>query len=382
MSENSKELPDVCVVTIRGGATRQNATYLLLNVLSELTSVSLVTVALSDDSEIQDEYDVTEISQGSMGGSLLSTIYLFVLNQIRMCREIHRAEEDVIYFFGGTAYVVPVLYSKITRKIVVVQPRGDVPLTLRLNWEEEYPQLVARSLAGVVRLLELFTAVLSDRIVTYTPAMAEELGLGRFEDKLYPDGTRYIKTEEFKPTVAYDERPRRVGMVGRLDVEKGVEELARAVKKVSEETELVFVGDGELRDWMEEELREEIREGRVDITGWVGHEEIPDYLNSMRLLILASEPTEGLPTAIQESFACGTPVYATPVSGVPDVVIEGETGFLMNDKEPRKIADDIEGILSRDDLDVISQNCRKFAIEKYSFDASVERFRTLLSNLT
>jgi glycosyltransferase involved in cell wall biosynthesis len=95
--------------------------------------------------------------------------------------------------------------------------------------------------------------------------------------------------------------------------------------------------------------------------------------------VLASEPTEGLPTAIQEAFACGTPVYATPVSGVPSVVTEGETGFLMEDRSPERIAERIETILGREDLPEISETCRAFAVDNYSFEASVENFDRLLT---
>jgi glycosyltransferase involved in cell wall biosynthesis len=316
-----------------------------------------------------------------MGSGLASTILLFMLKQLRICREIRRSDKGVVYFFGGLAYVVPVVFSKIIGRKVVVQPRGDVPLTLRLSWEERFPASVARFLAGVVKVLEGTTARLADRIVTYTPAMAEELGLDRFEEKLYPDGTRYIETDRFAPKTPYEERDRVVGMVGRLDIEKGVGEIADAVRIMSEETRFLFVGDGELRGELEDELHGDIQRGRVEITGWVDHDEIPEYLNRMKLLVLASEPTEGLPTVIQEAFACGTPVYATPVSAVPDVVKEGETGFHMTERDPESIAEGIEEILRREDLPEISENCREFAVNKYSFDASVDRFRRLLEGV-
>jgi glycosyltransferase involved in cell wall biosynthesis len=375
------EVPGVCVVTPRGGKTPQNATYLLLDVLSELTEVSLVTVELSAESEIHGDYNVTEISQGSMGNNLLSTMFLFILNQIRMCKQMWSTDRQVIYFFGGLAYIVPVLFSKVIGKTVIVQPRGDVPLTLRLAWEEKYPSPLARFLASIVRLLEFLTARVSDRIVTYTPAMAEELGLDRFEEKLYADGTRYIEVENFVPMTPYVHRDRRVGIVGRLDLEKGVQDIAEAIQLTSEETEFLFVGDGELKGWLENELEEEIQDDRVQITGWVNHDQIPKYLNEIKLLVLASEPTEGLPTVIQEAFACGTPVYATPVSGIPDIVEENKTGFLMTDKNSEQIAVDIDRILNRNDLQEISENCRELAVDKYSFEASVERFEALLSTV-
>jgi glycosyltransferase involved in cell wall biosynthesis len=381
MSSDSAEFPDVTIVTVRSEPKPQNATYHLLNVLSALTAVSLVTVTLSSESDIHGEYDVTEIATGSKAGSLVGTAVVFVRNQLRICQEILAGDARIVYFFGGTAYLVPVLFAKLVGKTVIVQPRGDVPLTLQLEWSQEYPDTVARLLAVLVRALEFLSLGAADRVVTYTEAMARELGLDRYEEKLYTDGTRYIAVKEFEPSVPYAERPRRVGMIGRLDVEKGIEGITEAVEMLPEDIEFVFVGDGDRRDWIGQRLADDIESGRVELPGQVPHDEVPRYLNQLRLLVLASQPTEGLPTVIQEAFACGTPIYATPVSGVPDVVIEGETGFLMTDRSPENVAGGIERILDREDLPEISRNCREFAVENYSFEASVERFRTLLSDL-
>lgn len=375
-------LPDVAVVTMRSGATPQNATYLLLNVLSELTAVSLVTVMLSEESEIHSSYEVTEIARGAKADGLLRTALLFVRNQLRLCRAIRSLDEPVIYFFGGTAYSLPIVFAKLIGKTVIVQPRGDVPLTLRLEWEERYPDILARALATNVALLEFVSLSVADRIVTYTESMAEELGLGRFHEKLYPHGTRYIALEdEFTPRIPIEKRDRRVGMIGRLDVEKGVKGLTEAVSQLPADIIFRFVGDGSHRETVEERLESKIDAGQVEITGWVDHDEIPSHLNELRLLVLASEPTEGLPTAIQEAFACGTPVFATPVSGIPSIVIEGETGFLMEDRSPDQIAERIESILDRDDLPEISRACREFAVDNYSFEASVGNFERLLRDL-
>jgi predicted Zn-dependent protease len=107
-----------------------------------------------------------------------------------------------------------------------------------------------------------------------------------------------------------------------------------------------------------------------------------DQLNRLRLLVMPSEPTEGLPTTILEAFACGTPVYATPVSGVPDVVVEGETGFLMTEDTPEAIAGRIEEIMGRDDLAAIGANARRLVEEEYDYEATVARYREMLTGIT
>jgi glycosyltransferase involved in cell wall biosynthesis len=85
---------------------------------------------------------------------------------------------------------------------------------------------------------------------------------------------------------------------------------------------------------------------------------------------------------ILEAAACGTPVYATPVAGVPDVVREGETGFLMEELDSERIVEDVVDILALDQLPEISANCRQLIEEEYSFDASVERYRQILQELS
>jgi len=369
----------VCVVTHPLAAAGENATRTLLEILSAVTTVSLVTADLPADSAIRDRHEVVEISKAGAGDNIAVAAVRFLLNQLRMCRAIAGRDEAVVLFFGATSYVLPVVAATLLGKTVVIEPRGDVPLTLRLNWEERVPSPVARALAGVVWTLERINYHLADAVVTYTPAMADQLGLGDFRAKLHPTGARYVDTDEFDVDVPYVERDRTVGFLGRIDEEKGVRELAEVARLLPDDVTFRFIGDGDLYDWLEAELADEIAAGTVELAGWVDHDDVPAELNGLRLLVMPSQPTEGLPTTILEAFACGTPAYATPVSGVPDVVRDGETGFLMTGRTPEAIADEIARILNEEDLATTSENCRELIEDEYSFGAAVERYEAILS---
>lgn len=375
----AEALPQVCVVTHPLAAAGENATRSLLDILAAVTTVSLVTADLPADSEIRDRHEVVELTRKGAGDSVPVAAARFVLNQLRMCRVLARRDEEVVLFFGATAYLLPVLFARLSGKMVLVEPRGDVPLTLRLQWERRMPAPLARALAGGVGALERAGFAVAHGVVTYTPAMAEQLGLDPDAPSVYPHGARYVRTDEFSPRVPFEERDRRVGFLGRLDEEKGVRTLARAVTELPDDVAFAFVGDGDLRGWLEDELAPEIDAGRVELRGWVPHEEVPAELSRLRLLVLPSSPTEGLPTTILESLACGTPVYATPVSGVPDVVRDGETGFLAASRDPAEIAAAVAGILDRDDLADVSARGRELVEEEYSFEAAVGRYRRILS---
>jgi hypothetical protein len=372
----------ICVVTHPLSAAGENATRTLLDILAALGPVSLITADLPADSSIRDNREVLELTSKGVGDSIPTAGARFLHNQLRMCLAVRHRPEDVVLFFGATSYLLSILFARLIGKTVIVEPRGNVPLTLRLNWEQRIPTLLAAGLAGLVGLLERAGIVVAHRTVTYTPNMARELGLNPDAPSVYPHGARYIDTDQFSVQVPFEQRPDVVGFVGRLDEEKGIRELATVAKQLPDDLTFRFVGDGPLYEWLETELADEIDAGDVELRGWVDHDNIPAELNHMKLLVVPSQPTEGLPTTILESLACGTPVYATPVSGIPDVVQQGKTGFLMNDRHPESMRSDISTILGEtDDLAAISARGRELVKEKFSFGAARERYRGLLSKI-
>jgi glycosyltransferase involved in cell wall biosynthesis len=372
---------DVCVVTHPLSGAGENATRTLLEILGAITTVSLLTANLPEDSPVRDRHEVIEITRKDEGRSIPVAAARFVLNQLRMAVVLARRDEEAVLFFGATAYLLPILVAKLVGKTVVLEPRGDVPLTLRLQWEQRVPSPVARGLAGSVRTLEWIGYTLADGIVTYTPSMASELGLERFEHKLHTNGARYVDTDQFSPSGSFEDRDQVVGFLGRIDEEKGIRTLAAVAEELPADITFRFIGDGQLLQWLRDRLDDEITAGTVETVGWVDHDDVPRELRQLRLLVMPSQPTEGLPTVILEALACGTPVYATPVSGVPDVVREGETGFRMDDTRTDAIVEDIASIMQRNDLETISENGRTLIEDEYSFEAAVDRYRTILAAL-
>jgi glycosyltransferase involved in cell wall biosynthesis len=373
---------DVCVITQPVSDASASHVEDLLTIIGSITHVSLLAANLPQGSSIRDDYEVIDIADSGTGRSIPVAAVRFLRNQVRMACALWRRDESIVLFFGAISYLIPILAAKLSGKTVVLEPRGDVPLTLRLHWQERVPNGLARLLAGSVWLLEQIDYHIADAIVTYTPSMAEELDLDRFEAKLYPDGARFVDTERFAPRVQYNQRDQVVGFLGRLDEEKGIRELAEVAKSLSAETTFVFAGDGDLYEWLQQELSAERTTGSVELTGWVEHEDVPMVLSRFKLLVLPSEPTEGLPTAVLESLACGTPVLTTPVSGVPDVVWEGETGFLIDAVETGRLTETITDILQRDDLVQISTTGRSLIETEYSFPAAVDRYERIIREIS
>lgn len=119
--------------------------------------------------------------------------------------------------------------------------------------------------------------------------------------------------------------------VGRLNWEKGHLLLIGAAARLAREGhkfELVFVGDGEMRLEIESLIAHHALEDRVSITGWADGEAVRQHILASRALILASF-AEGLPVVLMEAMALGRPVLTTYMAGIPELVIHGETGWLV-----------------------------------------------------
>lgn len=120
---------------------------------------------------------------------------------------------------------------------------------------------------------------------------------------------------------------------------------------------------------------------KVKPAGWIPHDELPDYRNGLKLLVLPSY-TEGLPNIMLEAMACGTPVLATSVGGIPDVIKDGETGFIMENNSPECIAENVMRVLNHPNLDKIVKNARKLVEKEFTYEAAVGRYRMILKELS
>jgi len=118
--------------------------------------------------------------------------------------------------------------------------------------------------------------------------------------------------------------------MGRITQGKGVYDLLEAIRLVAAtqpEARLVIAGTGESARVLAR-ARELGIDGRVELAGWVEGAGKQALLARARALVLPSY-AEGLPMVILEAMALSTPVIATPVGGVPDLIQDGHNGLLV-----------------------------------------------------
>lgn len=136
-----------------------------------------------------------------------------------------------------------------------------------------------------------------------------------------------------------------VGNVAALVAHKGqrhlVEAAALVVRQVPD-ARFVIAGEGELRPTLERQIRDHHLEKHVLLAGFR-----PDVLSLHKAfdIFAMSSVTEGLGTSLLDAMACGKPVVATTAGGIPEVVVDGETGFLVPPRDDEAMAGAIVRLL-------------------------------------
>ncbi|MBU1908573.1 MAG: glycosyltransferase family 4 protein [Verrucomicrobia bacterium] len=149
------------------------------------------------------------------------------------------------------------------------------------------------------------------------------------------------------------------------------------VRKQRADTRLLMVGDGPLAERLHRTTRH-YPGGSVE---WLGARTdlIPLY-RECALLVLSSK-TEGLPNAVLEAMACGRPVVATAVDGLPDVVEHGRTGWLVPPGRPDKLAEAILVLLSDPErTEAMGAAAREKIVSSFSMEAMVRAYESVFES--
>ena len=312
------------------------------------------------------------------GSNTFTKIYNYAKTQfkITLCM-IKRSKYVDFWIFpnGGEALLPCVIFSKILGKPVVMISTASF---------ESITEHHKDPLSMFYLLFIKVNRVLATKIILYSSALVPEWNLEKYRDKILIAHRHFLDFNTFTVTTPFQNRPPLIGYIGRLSGEKGVQHFAQALPNIlsdQQDLRVLIGGDGQLKEAIETSLQEEGVTARVDLSGWISHDDLPKYLNQLQLLVLPSY-TEGLPNIMLEAMACGTPVLATPVGAIPDVIIDGKTGFIMENNSPECIAENVLRALNCPELEQIAENGRRFVEEHFTFEKAVENWRRVLQEIS
>ena len=143
------------------------------------------------------------------------------------------------------------------------------------------------------------------------------------------------------------QEPVNVLSIGRFVEKKGLKYAIEAVANVHKtgcNLHYSIVGDGELRDTLEKTIADTRIPGLVDLLGWQDHDSVTRILSEADILITPSVTAddgdqEGIPNVLKEAMATGLPVLGTLHSGIPELVEDGVTGYLVPERDVKALTD-------------------------------------------
>lgn len=197
--------------------------------------------------------------------------------------------------------------------------------------------------------------------------------------------TNGVDTERFRPVEAAlppEEGERRILVPRRLFPKNGVKYLIRAMPRIVAEipgARALMVGDGPERERLEALAVELGVEGVVRFLGAQEHRNMPAVLSSGEVAVFPSL-MEATSVAALECMACGVPVVASRVGGLPEIVDES-VGLLVPPADPGALARAVVALLGRDDLVDLGRRARERVVADWSNDRLVTRHLTIYQTL-
>jgi len=167
-----------------------------------------------------------------------------------------------------------------------------------------------------------------------------------------------LRLQETSPPVE-----KRLLYVGRLEWVKGVFCLADAMKLVLErfpDATLTFAGAGREESRLKERIADLGIAGSITFAGWVDHEKLGAYYRDCDILVVPSLWVEAFGLNILEAASAGRLTVGTRRGGIPEVIVDGETGLLCPANDAGALADAICSVLGDTDLELrLSKNARR-----------------------
>lgn len=236
---------------------------------------------------------------------------------IGLFRSARKVKADIIHA-QRPDWLVPFIFRK--RKFITLHGSHYKNISLKKSW------LMSR----LYRILEYIAMRSADRIITVSKENFRDYPKFRKKMELIPVGIRPMK--QVSKDAAKNKLKLKgpvVTFIGRLEPEKNIPMLMDAAGPAT----VLIVGNGRQEMYLKRYARD--NKIKAKFLGSVEHSRIPQILAATDVLGLTSLH-EGLPTVILEAFSCGVPAVSTDVGDVRDLVVDGRTGYIVDESNIKK----------------------------------------------
>ena len=263
-----------------------------------------------------------------------------------LIREMRNFAPDVVITRGYNAETLGRIAAWLTRvphNVVWVRNDGDIE-----------PRGAVRRIAD--RVLDRVTSAYFGLARAQIDYMVDDLKYSPDKIRIIhngvdPDGFQWTDDRTRCPISASANPTRSSGSLRCLRPEKDHDTFLRAARLVVDrvpDAKFLVVGEGPMRPEIERLVRELDLADCVVLTG--ARPDVPDLLRAIDVFVLSSSTVECFPNALLEAMAAGRPAVCTAVGGMPEMIEEAETGYLVPPRDPEALADRLVHVLSDPEL--------------------------------
>jgi len=286
----------------------------------------------------------------------------FGYDVMKMVGIMSRTKPDIVHLHSSHAHNIGGLAARLARvPAVILSRRMDTPITFwhhKLKYKVGYDAVIAISM-GVKRAL-VAAGVKSEKIAVVRSAI---------EDHWWKAPGR---RDAVRQELGYQEADVVVAVVAAIEPRKGQELLIRAMPQILKSVpnvKVLFAGKDDISQPEKDLVHQLGLDGKVLFAGF--RSDIKDVIAAADI-IAAPSYLEGLGVAIMEAMACGKAIVASNVGGIPESVVDGETGLLAEAGDAGELADAIVRLASDRGLrEAMGQRGRQRAQSDFSVESLI-----------
>lgn len=312
--------------------------------------------------------------------------FTYMLSVFRFLLQ-YRENYDIIQCFGLYLFIPPALImkylfgKKVIARLECAGRYGDF-------WRINQLRLKKLVMGSTKRL---------DNVIYISKDIQEELIENNFPDKKMVHITNTVNVDRFKPPSNHKpKRSKSICFVGRLEEQKGLEYLIRAIAIVCEKdrhSQLFVVGDGQMKSYLQSLCEQLQLHNYVFFVG--STDDVLAYYQAAHFFVLPSI-SEGLPLSLLEALSCGLPVIATAIGGNREILDPhsevkeipfsryriGKYGVLVNPGDVKGLARALLRLFNDESLtNQLRKTVRTYIQENYALDKVIGDYRDLYSEL-
>lgn len=296
---------------------------------------------------------------------------------------IEKERPDIAHVHNIFVFLSPSVYSALRQaKIPVVQTLHNYRFIcmngIFYNNNKVCEDCFSRKSSGVIKrcwrgslLLSAFLARLIEKntrnrnfIDSCDAFIAlSEFSKSKFRQAGFPEGKFTVKPNFTESDINGAAKEDYGLFVGRLAGYKGVDNLVSAYERLKDR-HLKIIGEGPLFSRLKDRIKDL---KNIEMLGRLGHEETLRFLNKASFLVFPSQCYENMPLVIIESFACGTPVIASNLGAMKELIEDNITGLLFKPQDTEDLRDKISRLAGNKELiEKMSLNARRVYEAKFT----------------